>query len=203
MCSSMLLYDCCFAAKIVEYEFPLSDVFYNIGYGEYENRIFFHHWVTEFTIGKSRFTGEELSSKSIDEELKRQAISKSYGEVCELLDENIRQKYFRNADFSERIYERFDFRSKDFIDDESQLIRPKEMTGRIWTIINFGYNKNNFVDVNIEHLANNGLVLDASKDFESFRENVAYMFGCDGDAPDRAKEMIKEYFASRKDAAKK
>ncbi len=59
------------------------------------------------------------------------------------------------------------------------------------------------MDVNIEHLANNGLVLDASKDFEGFRENVAYMFGCDGDAPDKAKEMIKEYFANRKDAAKK
>ena len=71
------------------------------------------------------------------------------------------------------------------------------MTGRIWTVINFGCDENNFVDVNIEHLANNGLVLDASKDFESFRENVAYRFGCDGDAPDKAKEMIKSYYFNK------
>ena len=203
MCSTTLLYDQCFTAKIVEYEFPIKYVFYNIGYGEYENDSIFHRWVTELTIGKSRFTGKELSSKDIDEELKRKIIQKSYKEVYELLGESKMKEYFPKEDFSKEVAECLNSRSRKFIDHEAKLKETKEMTGRIWTIINFGYNKNNFVDVNIEHLANNGLVLDASKDFGSFREDVAYMFGCDGDAPDRAKKMIKEYFASRKDATKK
>ena len=205
LCSPTLLYGQCFTAKIVEYEFPIEEVFYNIGYGEYDNRSIHHHWVTEFTIGKSKFTGKKISSKDINEELKRQIISRSYGEICDLLGENKMGKYFPQHPevFSEEVAGWLISRSKKFINHEAELKETKEMTGRSWTIINFGCDENNFVEVNIEHLANNGLILDTSEDFERWRENVAYKFGCIKDAPDRAKKMIKEYYASREDAAKK
>lgn len=184
----------------MEYEFPIEEVFYNIGYGEYDNRSIHHHWVTELTIGKSKFTGEKISSKDINEELKRQIISKSYDEICDLLGENKMEKYFSQYPeaFSEKVAGQLISRSKEFINHEAELKETKEMTGRRWTIINFGCDKNNFVDVNIEHLANNGLVLDTSKDFERFREDVAYKFGCIDDAPDRAKKMIKSYYFNKK-----
>ncbi len=198
LCSSTLLYGQCFTFKIVEYEFPVEEVFYNIGFGEYENRSIHHHLVTELTIGESRFTGEKLSSKDIDEESKRQIILKSYDEICELLGENKMKEYFPQHPeaFSEEVEKRLNSRSAKFINHEVELKETKEMTGRSWTVVNFGCNENNFVDVNIEHLANKGLKLDPSKDFERLREDVAYKFGCIGDAPDRAKQMIREYYSS-------
>ena len=197
LCSPTLLYDQCFTAKIVEYEFPIEEVFYNIGYGEYDNRSIHHHWVTELTIGKSKFTGKKLSSKDIDEELKRKIIQESYKEVYELLGESKMKEYFPKEDFSKEVAERLNSRSRKFIDHEAKLKETKEMTGRIWTVINFGCDENNFVDVNIEHLANKGLKLDTSKEFERWREDVAYKFGCRGDAPSRAKEMIKTYYNTK------
>ncbi len=201
MCSSALLYDQCFTTKIVEYEFPINEAFRNIGWGEYENRGILHHWVTELTIGKSDFTGKNLSSKDIDEELKRKIIQESYKEVYELLGESKMKEYFpkNKDDFSKEVAERLNSRSRKFIDHEAKLKETKEMTGRIWTVINFGCDENNFVDVNIEHLANNGLVLDTSKDFERFRNDVGYLFYCDADnrGPDKAKEMIKTYYNTK------
>lgn len=200
LCSSALLNNDCYTAKIVEYEFPLGDVFYNIGYGEYENRSIHHQWVTEFTVGKSVFTGEKLSSKSIDDELKRKITEKSYDEINDLLGNNKMKEYFPKDDYCfEKLEKRFNFRSEKFINDEANLIKSNEMTGRIWTIINFGYDKSNVKDVNIEHLANNGLVLDCSNDFKNFRRDVGYLFGCDGSSsgPDKAKKLIMTYYNNK------
>ena len=199
LCSSALLNNDCYTAKIVEYEFPLSNVFYNIGYGEYDNRTIHHHWVTEFTIGKSVFTGKNISSKNIDEKLKREIIKKSYDEIHELLGDNKMSEYFPKDDYVfEKFGKRLNFRTEQFINHEAKLIQSKEMTGRVWTIINFGYDKSNVRDVNIEHLANNGLILDCSNEFKEFRNDIGYLFGCDYRGQDKAKKMIKKYYSNNK-----
>ena len=197
-CSNILLDDQCFSAKIVEYEFPFYDIFYNIGNGWYENGRFSPCYsISECTIGKSFFTGEKISSKDIDEGTKKAAIQKSFDEICEIIDDDVMKEYFGEEGLFIEIKENLKTRSKYFIDAKAELIKSNEMTGRTWTIINRGFDKSNVKPINIDHLANKGLILDYSDEAKNFRYDVVYLLSSDGDGLYEAKEMIKKYYLNK------
>ena len=193
-CSNILLNGECFTAKIVEYEFPLDYVFYNIGNGRYENGYCSpRYYINECTIGKSFFTGEKCSSEDIDIELKKAAIKKSFDEICEIVDDDVMKKYFEEEGLFKKIEKKLTMREKQFINASTEIIKSNEITGRTWTIINRGFGKTNVKPINIEYLANKGLILDYSEDAKKFRDEVVYLLSSDGSGPNEAKKLIKEY----------
>lgn len=198
-CSNILLNGECFTAKIVEYEFPLDYVFYNIGNGRYENGYWSpRYYINECTIGKSFFTGEKNFSKDIGEKLKKNAIQKSYDEICEIVDDDVMKKYFEKEGLFKKIEKKLTMREKQFINANIEIIKSKEFTGRTWTIINRGFGKTNVKPINIEHLANKGLILDYSEDAKKFRDEVVYLLSSDGSGPNEAKKLIMTYYNNKK-----
>ncbi len=193
-CSPILLHDVCYTAKVMEYEFPISTVFDNIGTGFYNQHygcLFFGR-VTELIVCKSLIKGERISSEDIDDSLKREAAMKSYSDTLEIYKYDDIWESWGVKDKSEvrELNEtRLNTRIGKFVNEKNQLIKSDEITGKVITIINRGRSQRNDFDKNIELFAKKGIVLDYSDEAQKLRTDINWAISAR--KYEEAKQMIK------------
>ena len=164
LCSSTLVTGN--TCKIVEYIFPIDVATKLMGQGEYDNRAIGYNEVTEIIIGKSYFTGNSISSLDVE-----------YADKLIAALRSLKDTYGIKGKVSESEEKLSDALSQSllfcrFASDKSDLVCSNEMSGKVVTIFNGGYDSSNVNEENISLLKQNGIFLDYSKDANDERYNV-------------------------------
>jgi len=164
LCSSTLVTGN--ACKIAEYIFPIDIATKLMGQGEYENSAIGYNEVTEIIIGKSYFTGNNVSSSDVEYADKLSAALKSVKDTYNITGKEYESDELLIDELSQRLL------FCRFASDKSNLVRSNEISGKVVTIFNGGYDSSNVNDENISLLKQNDILLDYSKDAKSERYKI-------------------------------